>query len=344
MIAIANHLFSPIRYGYVTAKAGAIKSFLLKKAFFIDAISLRSVEGIYEMLKETAYKEYLNEEIVKKFGYSNGIEHIMWKRFFSIATKMEKNLKKEDKKMFSIFMAKYEIRNMKVIVGKALKKESFENELITKNQIELVEKIKKIENPIKAFYSTNFWNNLKENINGNELKKLKELEREMTIEKFFIALDFAYFNALKKLKGFKTYEYEMLQIDIYNIIKLLMAMKSENSEEKVREFLNDPYFIEGKITKNALLNAFKNNKIESLLSLYSLQKDDDITILEWKAKMTLFKRIKNYYIKAGFSLDKIMLLMLMLEREIILLRKIIIGKSFHESKDLLLKEIEWLYK
>jgi vacuolar-type H+-ATPase subunit C/Vma6 len=326
-------IFLPSIYGYANAKAHAIKSQLLPKSFMLDALSVNTLQGLYELLKGTHYKEYLNENIIKEHGISTGIEICLWNRFNAIKERIKKAIPKKDIEIFNIFLLRYEIRNAKIVFSKIILGKD-QRIFITENE-KLWEKIEKSDKPFETFFTSHLWKTVEKYLSKNYMQRIKN--KQLDINEFFSLLDESYIEALKALKDTRTYKYEMINADIPNLIKIIKAIK-ENKEIKESDLIN------GSINKRVLLSCIKDEKtLTSILKIYGLKKEDDINAIVRKSRMYLIRKLRANFINAGFSIDKAMLLMLMLENEILLLRKIILQKTMHIEKKLILEEINNFY-
>ncbi|MEM4295254.1 MAG: V-type ATPase subunit [Candidatus Anstonellales archaeon] len=339
---VLRRFFGPTIYGYSNAKAGAIKSYLLSKDFMIDAISVDTINGMIELMKKTRYGDYINDEIINKYGLSSGLEICMWNRFASTASRMRKILNKNDAKLLDIFLLKYEFKNAKLVLGKKIMQEKIDISNMPIINIETHKKfwhdIANSNRPFELFFSSNVWKIAENAIEKNKLVHIKESSKNINIESFFRMLDVAYYYAINKIKNTMAYKYEILNIDIANIIRVINA-KKEGKEIKAKDIM-----VEGNIKISALLRAVNDdNEMNKILKVYGLSKNDTIENMNNKALMLMLRKLRALFIKAGFSVDKTMLVLLMLEKEIMLIRKIMLAKNLHIEKNILMQEINSLY-
>ena len=87
----------PLRFGYINAKCRAMKSEILEKAFFENAIQAKSIGDIYVLLKKSSYAQFLEN------AEKEAIESALEGSFEDLYKKSVSFLKKKEKRVFDLF-------------------------------------------------------------------------------------------------------------------------------------------------------------------------------------------------------------------------------------------------
>jgi len=115
----------PFKFSYINAKCRALKSYSLKKEFFLPLLSASGIGDIYSSLKRTNYGEFILEP--EELQILEGIN----KYFENLFLKITHTLDKKEKEIFYLFFFK--------------RKQIIEKKLKYKNEKDIEEYFKKID-------------------------------------------------------------------------------------------------------------------------------------------------------------------------------------------------------
>ncbi len=325
-----NTLTGPYFYGFSNAKVSALKGKLFDKHFYSDLVAVANLSSVVELLEKTPYKKYL-EVLLRERGLSpETIEAAMVNRFSHLIYLLKHYTPEYDEERLRSFLLRYDIISAKIVLGGKLKGNSFEEvkgKLILGNlTLEEWRKIYSSKQPVKVFLYTLFSYDkaqaLLDEIGSEELNN----ETLITISQW---LDGLILREAQNLKGMFAYKYLAKYVDIQNIIALI---KTRKEGKKSSEFLKSIHIF-GTLSKEELSRALKSDAAyKELLKRYGLSEEMSLPLIQSSIEKTLSSDKKKLYAQSIFTLDRVFLYLLLLEEELLNVRRIVLGKALSMPK------------
>lgn len=237
-----SNIFLSYKYSYSIARIKAMKSFLLSDRQFTSIIEAKDVEDAVDILNNTIYGPLISDTIREGFLATEGALN---KNLVDTLVKISKFLPGNIKEVFSDYLTKYEVANIKSILRGIFAKAPKEE--ITRSLLPISLNIKEsiYDDLVGLETIEEVVSRLEGTIYGDILKEvLPEYEKNEILLPLEASMDnFVYENLWMRLSSFKGPDIELLkkaigtEIDIINIKVILRSIADGVKAKEMVKYL-----------------------------------------------------------------------------------------------------------
>ncbi len=324
-------------YAYVNTRIRVLLSLLLDEKTFENLIGAKDVFSICEILKETSYKNII--ENFEKEGFNiHFFEKNMLKQDIDMIKKMYNSVFSiSDRNIISLLIQKYEIKELKIALRLWHKKN-----VSDASKYLLGEKLW-FDIDFNRIVSSPDLNNILQILEKTYYRQSLEMAKNLFEEKnsiFFLesSLDKIYFEKItSSINRFLLTDRITLskiigaEIDIENINWMIRAKKYYSLE---REEINNYLIKGGNITKSEFIDSFLSGEIKSIynISLTDIFEKNEY-MLEISLNEILLNQIKQILSGFPFTIGIILSYVILKTREIKNIISIINAKNYGLAKE-----------
>ena len=323
----------PQRYGAVSAKVSALRSEMLREGNYIDMASVKTVEGLVQLLLNTAYKPFLEPLLSSCNNLPACITKTVNARFSYLIQKLFPFFKGRDAAIYRQFVKRYDIMSAKVALAGKLRGKSFEEV-----EQSLIFGLLNVEDWKRMLSSERPFSSVAKGL-GLDSKYAGIVEsakdKEAAFTRFVGELERSFYGAVKRGRLYESslaFSYLMLQLDVSNVLLVARARKEGWSEAELREALHGSET--GFLREEELIAAYKDeSRLNRLLRPYGMDAGGEPVELYKAMQKTLSARKKKLYSMKYFSVDRTLMFFLLMEEEAKNIKKLVLAKELGLSKE-----------
>ncbi len=343
--------FDALAWGYTNARIRGMRGTILASNTLDEMVKVKSVPALVELLSHTPYKESISKATAKDVG-DHLIEHATQLHFSATVSKIKKTLPKSGIKPLNALLERFDILNLKAIIGGRSSKKPY---ALVKGNIYPLGLLREsdcqmlYEAPDSSFLSTlrstEFGKLLFEGkiLSETHKKTLQQSLRDPArlYESLMVLDAYAYelFDlSLKASPSADTHAIRMLlkrEVDAKNIILIERLKRLHFTPQKIQQYLISGGMIKPEQFLRLIRTQDPKEVRKFLASRFkdvTLSGDLDLVELEVSLERALAKEKTRLFTSAMFSIGVALGFLLLKEQEIFNIRKILKGKEFGLSE------------
>ncbi|MEM4366665.1 MAG: V-type ATPase subunit [Candidatus Anstonellales archaeon] len=331
-------------YAYAYTRTRAMKSMMLTSRDYEDLLSVKTVEGMLELLRKGPYRPYFSQELLF-LPAPVAIEGALTKAFSSSLAKMERIVPADGKETVRALVRKWKVINLEILLSHRIAGDPWE---VVEGS--MIEGPKQLED-YRAFYNSTeplkdarriplikeIFNKSSEIFVASVFKKtfIELFKKHDVLQQIRVLLDAYYYYLLDKEitssdpSAAKLIALIKEEIDIKNVITILRLKHKKRPESEINNYIVEGGNM-GKHVKR--LFSYDTTKLSAYVeSRWGVKGSLDEIEIEIEKKMAL-KRLKSFY-REGVSLGSIIGFMFLKEEEMKNVRKIVRGKELGMGRE-----------